>query len=162
MVQYHKSPKTKTSGTGGRRRSTRDKILLHFGGFPARSKYAKAATKEVRQNKRVKGGATKLKAKTIIYALVSDGKTSKKSKITNVFESPDNRHNARENILTRGAIIDTEAGRCRVTSRPGQSGLVNTVLLEKSKQPEPKVARTAKPEAAIKPAAKAKAEPAKA
>ena len=51
-------------------------------------------------------------------------------KIKTVIESPDNRHYARENVLTKGAIIDTEAGKARITSRPGQEGVVNAVLIE--------------------------------
>lgn len=148
MVQYHKSPKTKASGTGGKRRSLRDKILLHYGGFPARSKVARENEEESRVNKRTKGGASKTSAKTVQFALVSEGATSKKSKIITVLESPDNRHYSRENIITKGAMINTELGKCRVTSRPGQSGVVACVLVEKA---------VAKAEA--KPAAKAEAKP---
>jgi small subunit ribosomal protein S8e len=46
-------------------------------------------------------------------------------------ENPANRNFARMNILTKGAIVDTEVGSIRITSRPGQHGLVNAVLLEK-------------------------------
>jgi small subunit ribosomal protein S8e len=35
----------------------------------------------------------------------------------------------RQNIVTRGAVIETEAGRARVTSRPGQHGVINAVLI---------------------------------
>jgi len=155
MVQYHKFAKTKSSGTGGKIRRIRDKILLHYGGFPARSKVEKDAKEEARVNKRVKGGATKTKAKTVMYAIVSDGASSKKAKLITVSESPDNRHYARENIVTRGAIIETELGKCRVTSRPGQDGMVNAVLLQKASAAPATEKKEAKP-------AKAKAEAAKA
>jgi small subunit ribosomal protein S8e len=36
---------------------------------------------------------------------------------------------ARRNILTKGAIIVTEQGKAKITSRPGQAGTVNGVLL---------------------------------
>jgi len=35
----------------------------------------------------------------------------------------------RRRILTRGAIIDTRLGEAVVTSRPGQDGIVNALLL---------------------------------
>jgi small subunit ribosomal protein S8e len=31
--------------------------------------------------------------------------------------------------MVRGAIVETEKGRARVTSRPGQNGTVNAVLI---------------------------------
>ncbi|MGC8851015.1 MAG: 30S ribosomal protein S8e, partial [Candidatus Micrarchaeia archaeon] len=39
---------------------------------------------------------------------------------------------SRENIVTKGAIIETELGKAKVTSRPGQHGIVNAVLLKQS------------------------------
>ncbi|MEK6923687.1 MAG: 30S ribosomal protein S8e [Candidatus Micrarchaeota archaeon] len=136
MTQYHKQPKTKCHGTGGKRRATRDKILLHYGGFFSRTKLEKDG-KEKRETLRSKGGSTKLKGKKISFIVVSAGATSKKVKITNVVESPDNRHYARENIITHGAIVETELGKCRVTSRPGQDGVVNAVLLQEKPAAKP-------------------------
>ena len=46
-----------------------------------------------------------------------------------VVENPANRHYIRRNILTRGTIIKTEKGNARITSRPGQDGVVNAVLI---------------------------------
>ncbi len=64
-------------------------------------------------------------------ANVYDKKTKKfyKTKIKNVAENPANRHYVRRNIMTRGAIIETEKGKAVVTSRPGQDGTVNAVLI---------------------------------
>ena len=47
-----------------------------------------------------------------------------------VVENPANPNYARRNIITKGAVIETSAGEARVTSRPGQSGQVNAVLLD--------------------------------
>jgi small subunit ribosomal protein S8e len=46
-----------------------------------------------------------------------------------VTANPANRHYVRQNIITRGAIIETDKGKARVTSRPGQDGAVNAVLV---------------------------------
>ena len=56
--------------------------------------------------------------------------TSKKSKIKNVAETPSDRFLAKQNILVKGAIIDTEIGKARITNRPGQEGFINAVILD--------------------------------
>ncbi len=139
MVQYHRASKTKKTGSGGRLRSSSDKSRAQVGGFFSRTKLVKAESgeagkkeqKEVRVSFRSKGGSRKVAAEHVIYANVAlePGK-SKKAKILNVALSPDNRHYARENLLTLGAIIETDAGKAKVTSRPGQSGMVNAVLVK--------------------------------
>lgn len=152
MVQYHKQPKTKASGTGGKKRALRGKLLAHFGGFFSRTHFKKEADKEVRETRRTKGGSAKQAGKIVLFANVSGqgaaaGKVSK-ARILDVKESPDNPHHSRENIVTRGAIIETDLGKAAVTSRPGQSGMVSAVLLEERKQATPSTAtpKTAKAE----------------
>ncbi|MEM1689538.1 MAG: 30S ribosomal protein S8e [Candidatus Hadarchaeales archaeon] len=81
---------------------------------------------------RVRGGNYKLRLLSADYANVFDPRTGKASKvkIISVVENPANPHFSRRNILTKGAIIETEIGRARVTSRPGQNGVVNAILIE--------------------------------
>jgi small subunit ribosomal protein S8e len=62
----------------------------------------------------------------------SDGKT-KIAKILSVKENPANPHFVRMGIITKGAIIETEIGLAKVTSRPGQNGIINAILVEKKK-----------------------------
>lgn len=62
----------------------------------------------------------------------STGKT-KKVKILTVVDNKANPHFVRRNLITKGATIDTEAGKARVTSKPGRDGVVNAVLLEAKK-----------------------------
>lgn len=130
MVQYHKAFKTKLGGAGGKKRTSRDKRKAHWGGFFSRTKYEKTDEKEARQAFKTKGGRYKTAAVRVLYANVSDGKTVKKTKITNVAQTPDNRHFARENLITKGAIIETELGKAKVSSRPGQNGIINAVLIK--------------------------------
>ncbi|MBS3126124.1 30S ribosomal protein S8e [Candidatus Woesearchaeota archaeon] len=49
--------------------------------------------------------------------------------IKTVKQNPANRHFVRRNIITKGTVVETEKGLARVTSRPGQSGAVNAVLI---------------------------------
>lgn len=57
-------------------------------------------------------------------------KKSKKVKIKTVVETPSDRFLARQNILVKSAIIDTELGKARITNRPSQEGAVNAVLIK--------------------------------
>ena len=85
---------------------------------------------------RARGGNIKHRARRVLFAVVSDPATgkAKKVKILAVVESPANREYARRNIIVKGTVIETEAGKAVVTSRPGQDGIVNAVLLKEEKQ----------------------------
>ncbi len=49
--------------------------------------------------------------------------------IKNVEETPQNRFLARQNILMKGAIIETSLGKARITNRPSQEGRINAILI---------------------------------
>ncbi|MFH0836170.1 MAG: 30S ribosomal protein S8e [Candidatus Micrarchaeota archaeon] len=132
MVQYHKRAKSKASGSGGKRREAKDKSLCHYGGFFARTKLSKD-DKEERKSFHVLGGKDKTAAASVAFANVVTKQGTKKTRIKNVLESPANRHFARENVITKGTLIDTELGKARVTSRPGQDGVINACLVEEAK-----------------------------
>ncbi|VVB66951.1 30S ribosomal protein S8e [Candidatus Norongarragalina meridionalis] len=131
MVQYHKPVKSKRSGSGGKRRSMTDKRLSQYGGFFGRTRVAKEGGKEVRKSFKVIGGGRKTVAKYVLFANISTPQGVKKAKIMTVTECSANRHYARENVVVKGSIIKTDLGDARVTSRPGQDGVVNAVLLQK-------------------------------
>lgn len=54
---------------------------------------------------------------------------SQKTEIVNVVENPANANLVRRNVITKGCVVETKLGRARVTSRPGQEGVVNGVLV---------------------------------
>ena len=87
--------------------------------------------------KRARGGNVKLSLRQATEAVVSDKKSGKtvKAKILAVVSTPANREYARRNIITKGTVIRTTAGLAVVTSRPGQDGAVNAVLVEGGQQP---------------------------
>ncbi len=58
-----------------------------------------------------------------------EGKTIRAT-INTVLENDADPNYVRRNIVTKGAIVDTDLGRVRVTSRPGMHGVVSGVLLE--------------------------------
>ena len=54
----------------------------------------------------------------------------KKSKILKVLENATNNDYKRRGIITKGAILEIQEGKCRVVSKPGQNGIVNAILLK--------------------------------
>ena len=64
--------------------------------------------------------------------VVHKGKT-KSAKISSVLENHANPHFVRRNILTKGGIVKTDLGNVRITSRPGQDGIINGILVEEKK-----------------------------
>ncbi len=126
MENYHKPIKAKTSGTGGKRRKAKDKQLAHWGS-PFTATKVSAKGREVRKVVKIRGKGRKVKLKEAAFVnmLTKEGKMAK-VKITNVLETPANRHFARGNLLVKGAVVQTEGhGKAVVTNRVGQDGVVN-------------------------------------
>lgn len=84
---------------------------------------------------RVRGGNSKTRLLVVERINIANTKTGKitRSKLISVKDNQANIHYIRRNILTKGALVETEAGLARVTSRPGQDGIVNAVLVEEKK-----------------------------
>ena len=116
------------SPTGSRYKSTKTKKKAWMGRQPAHTKVAKKRLKYIR----TKGANLKIRLLSMATANVFDPKTKKyeQLKIKTISENPANRYFVRRNIMNKGAIIDTEKGKAKVTSRPGQDGVVNAVLLK--------------------------------
>jgi len=112
--------------SGGRKWASRKKRRREMGSELVETKLG--PTKRI--ERRALGG--NIKTSSLGADNVVDLKTgkAKKSKILTVVENPADPHFVRRNVLTKGAIIETELGRARVTNRPGQSGSIDAVLLE--------------------------------
>ncbi len=78
---------------------------------------------------RVRGGNRKLRVLTTQTINVFDPatKTMQKAKIVTVRENPANPNYVQRNIITKGAILETDLGLVKVRSRPGQDGILNGV-----------------------------------
>ena len=61
---------------------------------------------------------------------VTDSKTGKteKTEIMRVVKNPANIDYDRRGVITKGVIVETSLGLARITSRPGQHGMLNAVL----------------------------------
>ena len=115
--------------TGGRKRRHRKPRKYELGEFPTETKLGE---KERRVIVRVYGGNIKIRAKEVKYANICDPETNetKKVRILKIVKTPANPDFARRGIIVKGAIIETELGLAEVTSRPGQDGVINAILLK--------------------------------
>lgn len=93
-------------------------------------KTVKLGAEEKRKSVRTRGGNKKnLMLRGKFINIVSKDK-KKKLEIKNVLETPSNRFLARQNILTKGTIVETSDGKVRITNRPTQEGMINGILLK--------------------------------
>ena len=124
--QHHGISNTKGSGNGKKRIKFRDKLESERGNYFVSTRIAE--TQESAPVRR-KGGATGIRLKSATFANVLTKNGYKKAKITRVVESKSNRNFARQNIITKGAIVATELGNAIVLNRPGREGAVNAKLI---------------------------------
>jgi small subunit ribosomal protein S8e len=115
--------------TGGKYHAHRKKKLFEIRGQTRLVKLGKDKIKKLR----TKGGNKKLVSLAGEYANVIKNGKAKKTKIINVIETHANRFLARQNIMVKGAIIETELGNARITNRPGQEGTIQAVFVEYKK-----------------------------
>ena len=127
MAQWMGKSRRKT--TGGLRRPNRKKRRSEIG----REKLFTSVGKQKAFQMRTRGGNSKMRLVHAEKANAVDPKTGKvkSTTITTVLENSANRNYVQRNFLNKGAIVQTELGAARMTSRPGQDGVVNVVLLEK-------------------------------
>ncbi|EPA04343.1 30S ribosomal protein S8e [Candidatus Nitrosarchaeum limnium] len=113
--------------TGGRRKPARIRRKSEIDRYPNEP----VVGAQVTITRRVRGNNTKTALKTIDFVNVSSGDSKvKKLKILKVISNATNNDYQRRGIITKGAILETEQGNCRVVSKPGQSGTVNAVLIK--------------------------------
>lgn len=125
MALSQSRPKRKE--TGGRYIAYRKKKQYELGREPSFTKLGKKRMQVIR----VMGANRKLRLLSADTANLFDPKTKsfKQIKIKTITDNPANRHFIRRNIMTKGAVVETELGKARITSRPGQNGVVNAVLI---------------------------------
>jgi small subunit ribosomal protein S8e len=86
---------------------------------------------QVTVTRRIRGNNQKTALKSIDFVNLATGEAKvKKTKIIKVLENATNNDYKRRGIITKGAILETAEGKCRVVSKPGQLGIVNAILLK--------------------------------
>jgi small subunit ribosomal protein S8e len=120
--------RSKRKPSGGMYRPLRKKRKHEIGREVQLAMVGKTKTKKVR----VRAAAVKIRLLAGEFVNLLNPKTGKvqKVKVASVIENPSNPHYVQRNIITKGAVLKTELGRARVTSRPGQHGILNAVLMD--------------------------------
>ncbi len=86
---------------------------------------------QVTVTRRIRGNNQKTALKSIDFVNLATGEAKvKKTKIIKVIDNATNNDYKRRGIITKGAILETAEGKCRVVSKPGQNGIVNAILLK--------------------------------
>jgi small subunit ribosomal protein S8e len=113
--------------TGGRRVPLKTRRKYDMDRFPNEAVMGQQVivTRSVRAN-HIKSA---LKTADHVNIAIAGGKV-KKSKILKVLENSTNSDYQRRGVISKGAILETEDGKCRVVSRPGQHGIVNAILIK--------------------------------
>jgi len=119
----------KRKPSGGRKRSHRKKRKFEQGSFSAETILGETRRKVERK----KGRNVKIRVLRDKYACLTDPKSGKTEKVEvkRVIENRANVDYDRRGVITKGAIIETPKGLARVTSRPGQTGVINAILVAK-------------------------------
>jgi len=120
--------KSQRKPSGGRLRLARKKRRFEIGRDAEYTYMGEARLEKFR----TRGGNSKVKMLKANYANVVDPATKKsqKVKILTVKENSANPNYVQRNIINKGAMIQTELGMAKVTSRPGQDGAVNAILVK--------------------------------
>ena len=113
--------------SGGRYHYSRTKKKYELAGFPALTKLGK-------ERKAVAARGLGGSKKQVLLVANKINVADKKGKTTvldilNVVGNPANPQLVIRNIITKGAIVETKLGKVRVTSRPGQEGTLNGVVV---------------------------------
>ena len=126
MAQWHGISRRKPSG--GRRVQARGKRSTEI----STEKQTALIGEPKRKIYRRTGGNTLVRVLSENRVSINDPKTGKTTMgtIENVVENESDPNYVRRNVLVKGAIIETDKGRVRVTSRPGKDGVINGVLIE--------------------------------
>jgi len=119
---------SKKKNTGGKKKPYRSKRSFELGRRPAEP----TVGEQILRRRRSLGGNSKVAVLKTDKINVTDPKTNtvQHVDIDEVLTNPANVDYNRRGVITKGAIVRTPLGDVKVTSRPGQSGVVNGILLE--------------------------------
>ena len=112
--------------TGGRKHTSRSRRKYEIDRFPNEA----LVGDQITITRKVRGKNNKTSVKTIDSVNLAIDSKIKRVKIIKVLENVTNNDYQRRGVISKGAILETEEGKCRVVSRPGQHGTVNAILVK--------------------------------
>ena len=113
--------------TGGIRHPLKTRRKFQIDRYPNEALMGEQET----ATRKTRGNNRKTALKTVNHVnLVLPNAKIKRSKIVRVLENQTNNDYQRRGVITKGAILETEDGKCKVVSRPGQNGVINAILVK--------------------------------
>ena len=113
--------------TGGRRSPLRIRRKYETDRYPNEA----INGAQVTVTRRVRGSNNKVALKSIDFVNLATGDSKViKSKIIKVLDNATNNDYRRRGIISKRAILETKEGKCKIVSKPGQTGIANAVLLK--------------------------------
>jgi small subunit ribosomal protein S8e len=125
MVQWHRRSRRKY--TGGKYHKDRKKRKSELGRHFGETRQGETNRKLIR----TRGGNRKIRLFQDKFINVSTSSGTTRVEILDVIDNPANRNYARRKIMTAGAEVATSLGPAKITSRPGQTGVISGILIEK-------------------------------
>lgn len=114
--------------SGARAKMNRGKKKAELGREPASTKLADNKYRKIR----TRGGNEKIRLASTNKVNVVNTETNETqvADVYNVIENKANSNFVRMNVITKGAVLETNIGKVKVTSRPGQNGVLDGVLIK--------------------------------
>ena len=101
--------------TGGRRYPLRSRRKYELDRYPVET----LSGEQVTVTRKVRGKNSKTALKTTDFVnLTIPGEKVKRTKILKVLKNPTNNDYERRGVISKGAVLETQEGQCRVISRP--------------------------------------------
>jgi small subunit ribosomal protein S8e len=120
---------SKRKSTGGRIRHARGKRRSEIGGEKQFTNLGEQKT--IQHRSRGAGSKSRLLMTDICNVYVPKEKKVVRARVLTVKANPSNPNYVQRNIITRSAVVGTDLGDVLITSRPGQDGALNGVLIGK-------------------------------
>lgn len=114
--------------TGGRKIASRGRRKFEIDRYPNEATLGPIDI----VSREVRGRNTKTAFKAVDFANITDPASNKtiRAKILRVAKNNANKDYERRGVISKGAVLETEAGPARVLSRPGQHGTVNAIAIK--------------------------------
>jgi len=113
--------------TGGIRHPLKSRRKFQIDRYPNEALIGEqlTVTRKTRGNNR----KTSIKTANVVNISLGNGKI-KNSELIKVLENQTNNDYQRRGVITKGAIVETKDGKCKIVSRPGQDGTLNGILIK--------------------------------
>ena len=114
--------------SGGRRVAQRARRKFEIDRYPNEATLGPTIT--ITRRSRGNNMKTALKSAETVNVWDPTSKKTTKFAIIRVTKNPANKDYERRGVISKGALVEIEAGTARVISRPGQDGSINAILIK--------------------------------